>query len=221
QELILHTNQDENVSRELEYHVGHVDDDMDIQVSGSMNTGGDNSNTGQFEGEDSEPVDVSIQRYWPVGDEENEEDLRTAAEASAMEQVWEPERPQNMDSVHDSEHEQLFQGSDDSEVDAQREQNEARLNESNGFYTTCYSDKYPSRKVGAVLQEESTRDERYGEEMKIADNPWEPFASKLDWEVAHWAKMRGPGSTSFSELLAINRYKANVLSSTCAIFWSV
>ncbi|KAJ3559132.1 hypothetical protein NM688_g529 [Phlebia brevispora] len=35
------------------------------------------------------------------------------------------------------------------------------------------------------------------------DNPWSPFQSKLDWEVEKWAKLRGPGDTSFSELLAI------------------
>ena len=36
-----------------------------------------------------------------------------------------------------------------------------------------------------------------------ADNPFAPFLSKLDWEVARWAKLRGPGSTAFSELMAI------------------
>lgn len=35
------------------------------------------------------------------------------------------------------------------------------------------------------------------------DNPWYPFNSKLDWEVAKWAKLRGPSDTSFSDLLAI------------------
>lgn len=34
-------------------------------------------------------------------------------------------------------------------------------------------------------------------------NPWYPFNSKLDWEVAKWAKLRGPSDTAFSELLAI------------------
>ncbi|PIL31105.1 hypothetical protein GSI_05801 [Ganoderma sinense ZZ0214-1] len=34
-------------------------------------------------------------------------------------------------------------------------------------------------------------------------NPYAPFSSHRDWEVARWAKMRGPGSTAFSDLLAI------------------
>ncbi len=36
-----------------------------------------------------------------------------------------------------------------------------------------------------------------------AQNPYEPFNSKLDWEFAKWAKTRGPGSTAVSELLGI------------------
>ncbi|KAJ3963659.1 hypothetical protein EV361DRAFT_985417 [Lentinula raphanica] len=34
-------------------------------------------------------------------------------------------------------------------------------------------------------------------------NIWAPFTSKMDWELAHWAKLRGAGSTAFSDLLAI------------------
>ncbi|KAF8259650.1 hypothetical protein EI94DRAFT_1773899 [Lactarius quietus] len=34
-------------------------------------------------------------------------------------------------------------------------------------------------------------------------NIYTPFASALEWEVARWAKIRGPTSTSFSELMVI------------------
>jgi len=34
-------------------------------------------------------------------------------------------------------------------------------------------------------------------------NPYAPFASELDWNLARWAKLRGPGSTAFGELMAI------------------
>jgi hypothetical protein len=43
-------------------------------------------------------------------------------------------------------------------------------------------------------------------ELEIAQdktNPYSPFASELDWEIAKWAKLRGPGSTSFGELMSI------------------
>lgn len=35
------------------------------------------------------------------------------------------------------------------------------------------------------------------------ENEWAPFATRLDWEIARWAKLRGSGSTAFSDLLAI------------------
>ncbi|KZT20199.1 hypothetical protein NEOLEDRAFT_1151496 [Neolentinus lepideus HHB14362 ss-1] len=34
-------------------------------------------------------------------------------------------------------------------------------------------------------------------------DPWAPFVSKLDWDVAWWAKLHGPGSTALTELLQI------------------
>ena len=36
------------------------------------------------------------------------------------------------------------------------------------------------------------------------DNMYAPFASKLDWKVAEWAKLRGPSSSAFNELLQID-----------------
>ncbi|KAF8264339.1 hypothetical protein EI94DRAFT_1805975 [Lactarius quietus] len=32
---------------------------------------------------------------------------------------------------------------------------------------------------------------------------WSPFRSQCDWELTHWAKMRGPTSSAMEELLAI------------------
>ncbi|KAG1880796.1 hypothetical protein F4604DRAFT_1879802 [Suillus subluteus] len=36
-----------------------------------------------------------------------------------------------------------------------------------------------------------------------ADNIYTPFASKLDWDMARWAKLRGSSSTAFDELVSI------------------
>ncbi|KAG1827144.1 uncharacterized protein BJ212DRAFT_1294494 [Suillus subaureus] len=35
------------------------------------------------------------------------------------------------------------------------------------------------------------------------DNIYAPFTSKIDWEMAQWAKLQGPSSTAFSDLLSI------------------
>ncbi|KAI9429265.1 hypothetical protein H4582DRAFT_1827220 [Lactarius indigo] len=37
----------------------------------------------------------------------------------------------------------------------------------------------------------------------LGDAAWAPFRSQCDWEVACWAKMRGPSSSAVTELLAI------------------
>ncbi|KIL59617.1 hypothetical protein M378DRAFT_14733 [Amanita muscaria Koide BX008] len=43
-----------------------------------------------------------------------------------------------------------------------------------------------------------------GQISKSSSNPYTPFTSKLDWEIAKWAKLRGPSSTAFTELMAID-----------------
>lgn len=46
--------------------------------------------------------------------------------------------------------------------------------------------------------------EAYAHQVDPKDtNLYAPFTSRLDWEIAQWAKLRGPGSTAFSDLLAI------------------
>ena len=43
----------------------------------------------------------------------------------------------------------------------------------------------------------------YTRNIGNAENSYSPFSSKLEWEIAHWAKMRGPSSTAFDELIKI------------------
>lgn len=40
------------------------------------------------------------------------------------------------------------------------------------------------------------------------DSIWAPFHSQCDWEIAQWAKMRGPTSSAFTDLLAIPEVSA-------------
>ncbi|KAF8810234.1 hypothetical protein BYT27DRAFT_7092544, partial [Phlegmacium glaucopus] len=67
-----------------------------------------------------------------------------------------------------------------------------------------YNNKHPSARAGQPLTHEASRDHAYGAALGGGDNPWAPFNSKKDWEIARWAKLRGAGSTAFSELLAID-----------------
>lgn len=45
-----------------------------------------------------------------------------------------------------------------------------------------------------------------------ASNIYAPFTSELDWRTAQWAKMRGPSSTAFSELLSIPGVRASCIA---------
>ncbi|KAI0041099.1 hypothetical protein FA95DRAFT_1501909 [Auriscalpium vulgare] len=60
--------------------------------------------------------------------------------------------------------------------------------------------------AGAAIPQAAPRTyDAYREGLAANDpaNLWAPFASKMEWEVANWAKMRGPTSTAFTELLQI------------------
>ncbi|KAI0764455.1 hypothetical protein BC629DRAFT_1541305 [Irpex lacteus] len=37
----------------------------------------------------------------------------------------------------------------------------------------------------------------------VQGDPYSPFASQMDWQIARWAKLRGQGSTAMSELLGV------------------
>lgn len=42
-------------------------------------------------------------------------------------------------------------------------------------------------------------------------NPYSPFNSKTDWELAKWAKLRGPSSTAFTELMGVTGVCSHLL----------
>lgn len=46
-----------------------------------------------------------------------------------------------------------------------------------------------------------------GSDASQPANPYAPFASRIDWEVAKWAKLRRSGSTAFTDLIAIEEVR--------------
>ncbi|THU75786.1 hypothetical protein K435DRAFT_814023, partial [Dendrothele bispora CBS 962.96] len=57
----------------------------------------------------------------------------------------------------------------------------------------------------AVLQGSDNGFSYYQSQIQGSEeNKWAPFSSRMDWEIARWAKMRGTGSTAFSDLLDID-----------------
>lgn len=60
--------------------------------------------------------------------------------------------------------------------------------------------------IHGVGSGQGTAYQRYQEEVAEGPdsvNEWAPFESRVDWEIARWAKLRGPGSSALDELLAI------------------
>ncbi len=69
----------------------------------------------------------------------------------------------------------------------------------------CYSETYPSSQAGyVVVSMGKSSDTTYTSSVNGKQNIWAPFSSEIDWKVARWAKLRGAGSTAFSDLLAID-----------------
>lgn len=68
---------------------------------------------------------------------------------------------------------------------------------------------FPSNAAGAPIANVQAvpKYESYQKDLKN-DSPWAPFSSRLDWEVARWAKLRGPSSTAFTEFLNIDGVSA-------------
>ena len=127
-----------------------------------------------------------------------------------MEPTWEPPREgapaegieEEVDG--DNNNQEEFQPEEDG---ARRAAEHVIIGEGHGVKPAVvlrYTDKYPSSAAGGILAHGDTGDKNYRAAVSGQDkSAWAPFKSRKDWEVALWAKLRGPGSTAFSDLLAI------------------
>jgi hypothetical protein len=68
-----------------------------------------------------------------------------------------------------------------------------------------YIVKFSKGNAGAVYTNNDRIDGNtaYISRIRNPENPFSPFSSKIEWEIAHWAKTRGPSSTAFTELMSI------------------
>ncbi|KAH7904360.1 hypothetical protein BJ138DRAFT_1238613 [Hygrophoropsis aurantiaca] len=67
-----------------------------------------------------------------------------------------------------------------------------------------YIDAFPLASAGKVLNlAQKQIYKSYQDGLEQPTNKWAPFASQIDYELARWAKLRGSGSTAFSDLLKI------------------
>jgi hypothetical protein len=73
------------------------------------------------------------------------------------------------------------------------------------FHVKPIIESFPGGLAGKPISPErsASAEERYGDVLGHTNNIHAPFVSKMDWEVAQWAKLRGSGSTAFTDLLKI------------------
>lgn len=65
--------------------------------------------------------------------------------------------------------------------------------------------KFPNHRAGEPVCSVDPTNDTYATLLGSGSdsNEYSPFTSKTDWEIAKWAKLRGPSSTSLAELLKI------------------
>ena len=64
---------------------------------------------------------------------------------------------------------------------------------------------YPGNRAGEVCSKGITVMQECENALGArSENAYFPFNSRIDWELAKWAKLRGPSATSFTELLNVS-----------------
>lgn len=144
---------------------------------------------------------------WGVGLGDDED-----AENAAQEHAWEPPLPD------DAEDERM----DEMEDEDGGEGAQGNREESPEYNTDVplidkgakpFVVNYPDPRAGTPTTDERRHSgwERYRSELE-GGGPW---VSKLDWEFARWAQLRGPGATSLTELLKIDGVRLHAYMDVC------
>ncbi|KAJ7935003.1 hypothetical protein B0H13DRAFT_1854710 [Mycena leptocephala] len=181
------------------------DEALETEIAGNFPTGG-----GSFAG-DFFRSNYSEQDFNYASDEDNDTDPEpesdeeedpaardhaAAADAQAAE-GWEPHRPHN-DPEENS-------AMEDATALIAPVACENRKIAEDRFHETPVVVRYPSNRAGEEISERpsASAEEQYSDVLGKFSNIYAPFNPKMDWEVAKWAKLRGSGSTAFTDFLKI------------------
>ncbi|CDO71997.1 hypothetical protein BN946_scf184943.g32 [Trametes cinnabarina] len=148
--------------------------------------------------------DIALQELLEEQDDEEADAENLEAEAG-----WEPPLPDDpvdipnpRDAVPAPLDEQ--DADDEDRRGAPNRATQSRVN--THLHTKTFVVPFPGNCAGASVgghRERSAYENYQAHIDAVNTNPYAPFVSRIDWEVARWAKMRGPGSTAVSELLQI------------------
>jgi hypothetical protein len=148
---------------------------------------------------------------YDFGNHEDEDDLMYGAndygEAPAPEQ---PEEDMDIDEPK----------SDQDLEDDLYQAWEVRWAAEEAFRKTPIVEVFPLSKAGAPITniQDTPGYDSYKTCLNDSDNPWDPFLSQLDWELAYWAKRCGPSATAFTALLKIEGVRISVNADRCGLY---
>ncbi|KAG2124860.1 hypothetical protein DEU56DRAFT_963130 [Suillus clintonianus] len=152
-----------------------------------------------FEGENYGEVDYEMEWRDDVSESEYA-DSDSDDGGISMEPEWEPPVPDlvgEQPQVQEDEVAEEDPGRDD------RLRVQERAQGQHGFIAVPYPDSRAGQEIRHHADDDAAN-ARYGAQFDDGNNPYFPFCSQIDWEIARWSKLRGPTSTAFTDLLAIN-----------------
>src|SRR5277367_3124331 len=140
-------------------------------------------------GEDTDYSDESEEGVNIIEESSEEDYYENAAEWHELENGWEPE-VENPSTPLSS--------ADADSVKSSVEREHIQLPMIDGHIQI---NSFPNDLAGSPLQDAGIPQfyEQHQTMLGSNPNPYSPFASKLDWEFARWAKLHGPSSTAISE----------------------
>ncbi|KAG1729535.1 uncharacterized protein EDB91DRAFT_1239235 [Suillus paluster] len=185
----------------------HIHADMDTKTQNN-----EENHNGPHLFEDLEwPVDEEDYLDMPVVDDDEDEEVEGEGGVAEQEADWEPPIRRAEEPEINVNNQNIPMDEDEGNADVVRQRthhHEAEL--PLHHHHDPYIASFPLRSAGAIIEDagefESDQNgyQSYGDKMSQGGScVWAPFISHIDYEVARWAKLRGQGSTAFTDLLAI------------------
>ena len=165
--------------------------------------------------EDNEDNSVPEREAFPIDsqdeDTSGESDFEDLFLDPVVDNPYPQERPHDHDSDTSVESDTNIESEDEAPLPTRSQRQAAECSTAIRIpYVTTFADLYPGTKAGQPSGRVQHMRRDYATTLAEPDNPWVPFKSRMDWEIARWAKNRGPSSTAFDELLQIKGVSAAV-----------
>ncbi|KAI9440231.1 hypothetical protein BJY52DRAFT_1229557 [Lactarius psammicola] len=128
-------------------------------------------------------------------DSDQMDDPADTADANAFETMFQDQNLGRVTPEHDPPCGRLSPTPPPDAIEPETHNSEAR--------SSLFIDRFPHGHPGAPVSGTGQASVFEAMHNTTGDLIWAPFRSQCDWEIARWAKMRGPTSTAVMELLAI------------------